>query len=103
MAWQGLVIGVIAFFIIGIFHPIVVKCEYYFTAKIWPIFLVGGLIFCAVSLFVHEIIASAALGVTGCTMLWCIGELKEQTQRVEKGWFPANPKRQTDQKKAERT
>lgn len=91
--WSGVVIGAISFLIIGIFHPIVIKCEYYFTERIWPVFLIGGLIFCILSLFVHQIILSAALAVTGFTMLWSIGELKEQTERVEKGWFPKNPNR----------
>ena len=53
-----------------------------------------ALLLCAASLFVHHIIFSAALAVTGCTMLWSIKELKEQTQRVRKGWFPANPNRE---------
>ena len=30
----------------------------------------------------------------GASSLWSIGELFEQRRRVEKGWFPANPKRQ---------
>lgn len=93
MIWTGLIIGAISFLIIGIFHPIVIKCEYYFSDRIWPIFLIGGLIFCALSLFVNQIVISVTLAVTGFTMLWCIGELKEQTERVKKGWFPQNPKR----------
>ncbi|MBQ5683504.1 MAG: DUF4491 family protein, partial [Peptococcaceae bacterium] len=27
---------------------------------------------------------------------WSIGELKEQRERVEKGWFPKNPNRKYD-------
>ena len=27
--WQGLIIGIFTFLIIGLFHPIVIKCEYY--------------------------------------------------------------------------
>ena len=90
---NGLVIGICSFIIIGIFHPIVIKCEYYFTERIWPLFLIGGLFLCVASLFLHSIILSAGFAVTGCSMLWCIGELKEQTERVKKGWFPANPNR----------
>lgn len=93
MAWSGIIIGGISFLIIGIFHPVVIKCEYYFTEKIWPVFLIVGIAFCIGSLLVKDIIGSAALAVTGFTMLWSIGELKEQTQRVKRGWFPANPKR----------
>lgn len=93
MLWTGLIIGAISFLIIGIFHPIVIKCEYYFTEKIWPIFLICGLIFCVISIFVDQVILSSTLAVGGFTMLWCIGELKEQTERVKKGWFPENPNR----------
>ena len=28
----GLVVGLATFLIIGIFHPVVIKCEYYFAA-----------------------------------------------------------------------
>lgn len=93
MLWSGVIIGAISFLIIGIFHPIVIHCQYYFTDRIWPVFLIGGLTFCALSLFAHQIILSATLAVTGFTMLWSIGELKEQTKRVQKGWFPENPNR----------
>lgn len=93
IGWSGLVIGVISFCLIGLFHPIVVKCEYYFSEKIWPLFLVGGVISCIASIFSKYIILSSALAVLGFTMLWSIGELKEQTKRVEKGWFPKNPNR----------
>lgn len=86
--------------IIGIFHPVVIKCEYYFTEKVWPVFLAVGLLFCGASLFVKNIIGSAALAVTGFTLLWSIGELKEQTERVKKGWFPANPKRKLQEEPA---
>lgn len=93
MSWHGILIGAIAFLMIGLFHPIVIKCEYYFSAKIWPVFLVVGLVLCAFSVMIQHIIPSAALAVTGFSALWSIGELKEQEERVRKGWFPANPKR----------
>lgn len=91
--FSGLIIGIISFIIIGIFHPIVIKCEYYFSERIWPVFLVGGIIFCVLAVVVQQIIASAALAIIGCSMFWSIRELKEQTERVAKGWFPANPNR----------
>ena len=101
MVWSGVIIGAISFLIIGIFHPVVIKCEYYFTDKVWPFFLAGGLIFCALSLFIQQIILSAAFAVLGFTMLWSIGELKEQRERVKKGWFPANPNRKSQSRSEE--
>ena len=93
MHFSGILIGAISFLVIGVFHPIVIKCEYYFTDMVWPWFLAGGLAFCAASLLVPQGIASATLAIVGFSMLWSILELKHQTERVEKGWFPRNPKR----------
>jgi len=91
--WSGLVIGAASFLIIGAFHPIVVQWDYHFSEKIWPAFLTGGLVACAASLFVESGVLSAVLAVLGFAMLWSVGELKHQAKRVEKGWFPKNPKR----------
>jgi branched-subunit amino acid transport protein len=93
MKFDGLIIGVIAFMIIGIFHPIVIKGEYYFTEKIWPLFGLAGIAAIVLSCFARQTLLSSALGVFGCACLWSILEMKEQTRRVEKGWFPRNPKR----------
>lgn len=93
MNYTGLIVGAMSFIIIGVFHPIVIKCEYYFTYKCWPVFLVSGIAVCALSVFINNQTLSAILAVLGFSMLWSIGELKHQKKRVEKGWFPANPKR----------
>lgn len=90
MYFEGIIIGIGAFLIIGIFHPIVIKGEYYIGKKIWPIFLIGGLISIVISLFVGNLILSALIGVLGFTFLWSIHEIIEQEKRVEKGWFPKN-------------
>ncbi len=94
MNYTGFIVGVLAFAIIGVFHPIVIKCEYYFSDRIWPIFLVLGIFSIIGSLFVESTTFAAILGILGCSFLWSIGELKEQTERVKKGWFPRNPKRE---------
>ena len=94
MNFSGIVIGIVAFVIIGVFHPVVVKCEYHFTDRVWPVFLVLGIASIAVSFFIRHTIVAAGLGVLGCTFLWSIRELKEQTRRVDKGWFLKNPKRE---------
>lgn len=93
MYWSGIIIGAISFLVIGVFHPIVIKCEYYFTHRIWPLFLVAGLGFCGASLFVGESLLSPTFAIIGFAMLWSIHELNHQTERVKKGWFPENPRR----------
>jgi hypothetical protein len=90
---QGIVIGGAAFLIIGLFHPIVIKAEYHYGTRIWPVFLLVGVAFSVGSLFVDNTVGSAILGVFGFSSLWSIRELFEQAERVEKGWFPRNPKR----------
>jgi hypothetical protein len=97
MRFDGLIIGIAAFLIIGIFHPIVIKGEYYFTEKIWPLFLLAGVAALVLSCFVRQTITSSVLGVFGCACLWSILELREQAKRVEKNWFPRNPKRNLQQ------
>ncbi|MCD7969741.1 MAG: DUF4491 family protein [Alistipes sp.] len=91
--FSGLIIGVVTFLIIGLFHPIVIKAEYYFGKKCWWAFLVAGLAALAGSLFAGDVLVSVSLGVFGFSALWGIGELFEQEKRVRKGWFPANPAR----------
>ena len=39
----GLVIGIATFLIIGLFHPVVVKAEYYWGTGCWWIFLLLGI------------------------------------------------------------
>ena len=93
MNLNGIIIGVAAFFCIGIFHPIVIKCEYYFSWRVWPVFLVAGILCLIGSMMIENTMLSSVVGVLGCSCLWSILELRQQARRVEKGWFPANPKR----------
>lgn len=89
----GIIIAVITFVVIGLFHPIVIKAEYYFGVKCWWAFALAGIVFLALSLIVDNVIASSVLGVIGCSSFWSILEIFEQRERVRKGWFPKNPKR----------
>ena len=90
---MGLTIGIATFLIIGLFHPIVIKAEYYLGTKCWWIFLIMGLVFIALSLMFRDILLSTIMGVLAFSCFWSILEIFQQTKRVEKGWFPANPKR----------
>jgi hypothetical protein len=46
-----------------------------------------------ISAMAENVIRSSALAVIGMSSWWSILELFEQEKRVQKGWFPANPKR----------
>ena len=96
MHYEGIIIAVSTFFIIGLFHPIVIKTEYYTGTRFWWLFLISGLACLVAALFISDIMTSSLLGVTGASALWSIGELFEQRKRVLKGWFPKNPKRLKD-------
>ena len=91
--YDGLIVGLATFLIIGIFHPIVIKCEYYFGTGCWWVFLILGLGMCALSLALDNSVLSTLAGVTAFSSFWTIKELFEQRERVAKGWFPANPRR----------
>lgn len=93
MNFTGLIIGIATFLIIGLFHPIVIKAEYYLGTKCWWMFAQAGIIFIVLSILIENIILSTILGVFGFSSFWSILELFEQKKRVEKGWFPKNPKR----------
>ena len=91
MSFEGVIIGAGAFLIIGVLHPVVIKTEYYFGVKAWPIFLILGLVFICLSFLSDITILSSLLAVLGFSLLWSIHELFEQVSRVDKGWFPSNP------------
>jgi hypothetical protein len=93
MNYSGLILGVATFLLIGVFHVIVVKGEYYFSKKIWPLFLATGITSLFISLFISSPVISSLIAVFGISCLWSIRELFEQEDRVKKGWFPKNPKR----------
>ena len=90
---SGIIIGVATFLIIGLFHPLVIKAEYHVGVTSWWLFLLLGILSAIASLLVANLIISILLGVVAFSSFWSIGEVFQQKKRVEKGWFPANPKR----------
>ena len=93
MNFEGLILGLAAFLCIGLWHPIVIKTEYYFGTKVWWVYLLIGITGIFGSLFVTNTYLSVLLGIFAFSALWGIGELFKQKERVEKGWFPKNPKK----------
>lgn len=96
MNWQGILVGICSFLIIGLFHPLVVKGEYYLGQRSKWLFGICGVLTLAGSLLCSNNLASILLGVVGFSCLWSIKEVKEQKQRVERGWFPRNPNRRSN-------
>lgn len=94
--WEGILIGICTFLIIGLFHPVVVKAEYYWGTRCWWIFLLLGIAGLIGSMLVSQILLSTLLGVFSFSSFWTIKEVLEQRERVLKGWFPMNPKRKKE-------
>lgn len=88
MNYDGLIIGLLSFTAIGIFHPIVIKAEYYFSRKVWPVFAITGATFLIYSLYTENEFQCSIFAIIGICCLWSIKELFDQEKRVKKGWFP---------------
>ena len=65
----GLLIGICTFLIIGLFHPVVVKCEYYFGTRCWWVFLVLGFIGIGAALWIHQVLWSSIFGVFALSLI----------------------------------
>ena len=90
---HGILIGLCSFLLIGLFHPIVIKAEYYFSKRIYPLFIIAGIVCLFIAFFTENQFLSSLLGVAGFSSFWSVKELFEQERRVQKGWFPKNPNR----------
>ena len=75
------------------FHPIVIKSEYYWGTRCWWLYLIAGILGVIGAVWVDNLLISSLLGVFSFSSFWGIKELFEQEQRVRRGWFPKNPKR----------
>jgi hypothetical protein len=93
MYFTGITIAILTFLTIGFWHPIVIKTEYHWGTRPWVVYLLVGIVCCGAALFIENVYISSFLGVFGASALWGIGELFSQKKRVQKGWFPMNPKR----------
>lgn len=89
----GLLIGLATFLVIGLFHPLVIKAEYYLGTRCWWMFLALGIGLLVLSVLTANVLLQAVLGVAGFSSFWSILEVFHQQERVRKGWFPRNPRR----------
>ena len=78
----GIVIGICTFLIIGLFHPIVVKAEYYWGTRCWWIFLILGIAGIIGSILINDILISSLIGVFSFSSFWTIKEIFEQRERA---------------------
>jgi len=86
--YTGVIIGAAAFLSIALGRYATIKAEYHFSKRFWVVFMIVGILLVLLSLITGHFILSAIMSILGFTFLWGIGEIIEQEQRVEKGWFP---------------
>ncbi len=96
MNFSGFVVGSVMLLTIAFTHVLVIKGEYHFGTKWWPVLFSIGFLFILVSIFVDNKLLSGSLGIVSFCLFWSIYELFLQKKRVAKGWFPRNPKRDYD-------
>ena len=89
----GLYLCLYMLFVIAIGFAWVIKLEYYLGARVWKIVLVLGVLICILSVFMPEFTTSGLVGIFGGSVVWGATELPGQEERVQRGLFPANPKR----------
>jgi hypothetical protein len=94
--YQGFLVGLGAFFMIGVFHPVVKKVEYHFGKQAWPFLFFPGVALAVLSVFLNHILISIFMGVLGFSLFWSTHELFKQHKRVLKGQAKKNPKRKYD-------
>lgn len=96
MSLFGLILGAFMLLVIGSGHILIIKGEYHYGTKLWPIFLLIAFSCIIPSILIGDDFISGILGILGFTFLWSIHELFKQKERVKKGWFPMNPKKRYD-------
>ena len=90
--FEGLIIAISSFFIIGIFHPIVIKAEYYFGTRIWPVFAIFGTVILGIDLLIQNAILQAIFGVLGCTFFGVFTSHFIRKSASSEGGFPNAPR-----------
>ena len=93
MNLTGILFGLFTLLAIGLGFVWVIRLEYHVGAHAaWAVAGLGTALVLA-SLLVRDFTPSAILGVLGGTFIWGATELPEQEKRVNRGLFPANPRK----------
>ncbi len=92
MNWEGLLLGFVAFLIIGLCHPLVTKLEYHKGKEAWYLLFIPGSILLIISFFLSDIY-SIITGIIAFALFWSAIEMFKQHERVLKGQAKRNPKR----------
>ncbi|UKI39429.1 MAG: DUF4491 family protein [Alistipes putredinis] len=92
----GLIIGAATFLVIGLFHPLVIKGEYYFGVQCWWVFMLAGAGFMCGALLLEKRTSLVDLRRDGILVSVVHRRAFSLNGAVwKKGWFPSNPKKKT--------
>ncbi len=94
MNFTGVLLGLYMLAVIGLGFVWVIQLEYHIGAHIWKGVLLAGLLVSLASGLLSSFWASALAGILGGSILWGATELPDQEERVRRGLFPANPRKQ---------
>ena len=61
MYFTGIIIAIMTFLAIGVWHPIVIKTEYYWGTRPWVVYLLVGISCCVGALFTENVYLSSFL------------------------------------------
>jgi uncharacterized membrane protein len=89
--WKGFLIGLAAFVMIGLFHPIVAKMHYHLGIKSWWMLFLAGIISLLVSFYLSPVYSILA-GCLAFSLFWSTHEMFLQEKRVKLGRAPSKPK-----------
>ena len=92
MNWQGLLVGLAVFAMVGVCHPMVVWMEYNIGRRVWKLLLVVGVFLLVPSLFASGVVASV-LGGASAAVIYSAVEVVRQHKRAVLGRAARNPRR----------
>lgn len=93
MSAFALLVGLSALAFVGLGFFWVVRVEYSLGWQWWYLFACAGLLVVLCSLFVPLPFLSALLGAAGASGLWGSTELRAQSERARRGWYPSKDSR----------
>ena len=88
MNFFGFLLGIATILIIGLGFLWVIYAERYLGYLWWVYFMGLGILLMGGSLFIAADWGSALVGIAGASFIWGATELKEQSLRAKRGWFP---------------
>lgn len=79
MYFQGIFISIVCFSAVVLCQPLLIRAEFYFASRIWPVFFALGIILLLIALFTCYLWLSALFCSAALTFLYGALKLKQRT------------------------